>query len=49
MNIKGSYTIQAGNKIIRGNNIITLLGESFFMNRAINNEFNPQVTVVFKQ
>lgn len=41
MNIKGSYTIRAGDNIIRGNNLITLLGESFFLNRAINNEFNP--------
>lgn len=47
MNIKGSYVIRAGNKIIRGNNIITLLGESFFMNRAINNEFDPLKYIVF--
>lgn len=47
MNIHGSYTIRVGNKIIRGNNIITLLGESFFMNRAINNEFDPIKYIVF--
>lgn len=41
INIKGSYVIQAGKNILRGDNIITLLGESFFLNRAINNEFNP--------
>ena len=47
MNINGSYIIRSGSKIIRGNNIITLLGESFFMNRAINNEFNPIKYLVF--
>lgn len=47
MNIQGSYVIRIGEKIIRGNNIITLLGESFFMNRAINNEFNPIKYIVF--
>ena len=41
MIITGHYTIKAGNHIIHGDNIITLLGESFFLNRAINNEFNP--------
>ena len=41
MNIKGHYTIKCGEKIIRGNNLITLLGESFFMNRSVNNEFEP--------
>lgn len=46
MNIKGSYTIRAGDKVIRGQNIITLLGESFFLNRAINNEFNPLSYIV---
>lgn len=41
INIKGSYVIRIGDNIIKRNNIITLLGESFFLNRAINNEFNP--------
>lgn len=41
MNIKGHYTIKCGEKVIRGNNLITLLGESFFMNRSVNNEFEP--------
>ena len=41
MNIKGHYTIKCGEKIIRGTNLITLLGESFFMNRSVNNEFEP--------
>ena len=41
MIITGNYTIKAGNHIIHGHNIITLLGESFFLNRAINSEFNP--------
>lgn len=41
MNIKGHYTIKCGEKVIRGTNLITLLGESFFMNRSVNNEFEP--------
>lgn len=41
MNIVGSYTIRCGKNIIQKHNLITLLGESFFLNRAINNEFNP--------
>ena len=45
--LKGSYIIKAGETILRkGNNIITLLGESFFLNRAINNEFTPIQYVV---
>ena len=44
---KGSYTIRAGETLIReGHNIITLLGESFFLNRAINNEFTPITYIV---
>ena len=27
--------------VISGENLITLFGESFFMNRCINDEFNP--------
>lgn len=41
MNLKGHYKITCGDKTIIGENIITLLGELFFLNRAINNEFNP--------
>lgn len=41
MKLQGSYTIRAGNKIFQGHNLITLLGESFFLNRAINTEFEP--------
>ena len=47
INVKGSYVIRAGDNIIRRNNIITLLGESFFLNRAINNEFTPIQYIVF--
>ena len=47
MSIRGSYVIRAGNNIIRRNNIITLLGESFFLNRAVNNEFDPIKYIVF--
>lgn len=47
MSIHGSYVIKAGDKVIRRNNLITLLGESFFMNRAINNEFDPIKYIVF--
>ncbi|WP_299523224.1 hypothetical protein [uncultured Methanobrevibacter sp.] len=49
MNIKGKYTfnIQVQNMFInktiriRGENIITMLGESFFLNRWVNGEFKP--------
>ena len=41
MNIKGYYSIKIGDKIIRGHNLITFLGESFFLHRMINNEFEP--------
>lgn len=38
--MKGYYQFKQNNKVIlRGNNLITLLGESFFLNRLINNEF----------
>lgn len=39
--ITGYYTITAGNKSLTKHNIITLLGESFFLNRMINNKLNP--------
>ena len=43
--IKGSYTfkipLKNGTvKLIQGNNLITFFGTSFFLNRAINEEFN---------
>ena len=42
MNITGSYIIRQGDTIlVQQKNIITNLGESFFMNRAINTEFKP--------
>ena len=46
MNIKGYYTIKIGDKIIRGQNLITKLGESFFLHRMIDNEFNPVQYIV---
>lgn len=40
--IKGHYKFHTQDKVIMENdNLITLLGESFFMNRWINNEFEP--------
>ena len=40
--IKGHYCFkQNGQIILEGDNLITFLGESFFLNRAINNHFNP--------
>jgi hypothetical protein len=49
MDITGKYTINIPIQTmfintsckVHGENIITLLGESFFMNRCINDEFNP--------
>jgi len=42
MKIHGSYVFKQKDKILlTGNNIITLLGESFFMNRAVNQHFDP--------
>lgn len=42
MRIKGHYCFkQNGEIILEGDNLITLLGESFFLNRAINNQFEP--------
>lgn len=42
MKIHGSYVFKQKDKILlTGNNIITLLGESFFMNRAVNQYFDP--------
>lgn len=40
--LRGHYCFRQNDKIIlEGDNLITLLGESFFLNRAINNHFNP--------
>ena len=40
--IHGHYCFKQNDKVIlEGDNLITLLGESFFLNRAINNHFNP--------
>lgn len=42
MKIHGRYVFKQQDKIIlEGNNLITLLGESFFMNRAVNQHFEP--------
>jgi hypothetical protein len=42
MNYTGKYCFKQDGKIIlEGENLITLLGESFFMNRAINEHFEP--------
>ena len=42
MRIKGHYCFkQDGEIVLEGDNLITLLGESFFLNRAINNQFEP--------
>jgi len=42
MKLHGSYVFKQRDKIIlKGNNIITLLGESFFMNRSVNQHFEP--------
>lgn len=42
MKIKGHYRFkQNGEILFEGDNLITLLGESFFLNRAINNQFEP--------
>lgn len=42
MRIKGHYCFkQDGEILFEGDNLITLLGESFFLNRAINNQFEP--------
>lgn len=47
INIKGSYIIKAGDKTYRSDNLITLLGESFFLNRAVNSLFDPIEYIVF--
>ena len=42
INITGEYTFKQDDKVIlKGHNLITLIGESFFMNRWINDEFSP--------
>ena len=42
MILEGFYKIsQKNNVLCEGHNIITLLGESFFLHRAIDSEFNP--------
>lgn len=42
LNIKGKYVFRQNGKVIfKGENIITTLGESFFLNRMINDNFNP--------
>lgn len=42
INIKGVYSFkQDGCIIFEGSNLITFYGESFFLNRCINNSYNP--------
>lgn len=41
-NVKGKYKItQEDHIIVEGENLITFYGESFFLNRCINNTLNP--------
>lgn len=48
MNIVGEYNITQDNRtVVNGKNIITSLGESFFLNRWINNEYNPITSIQF--
>ena len=48
INIKGSYVFrQNGQIILEGENLITFYGESFFLNRPINNNFNTMKYIVF--
>lgn len=47
INIKGSYVFrQNGQVILKGTNLITFYGESFFLNRPINNNFNTMKYIV---
>lgn len=47
MNVTGSYTIRQGERIlVESKNIITNLGEAFFINRAVNTEFDPLQYIV---
>lgn len=47
MNIIGSYIIKQGERVlVHQKNIITNLGEAFFMNRAVNTEFDPLQYIV---
>ena len=40
--LHGSYVFKQKDKVLfKGDNLITLLGESFFMNRAVNEHFGP--------
>ena len=42
INVKGKYVFRQEDKVIySGENIITFLGESFFINRCINDDLNP--------
>ena len=42
LHIKGHYRfMQNGKMLFENDNILTTLGESFFLNRAINNQFEP--------
>ena len=46
-NVKGKYKfLQDEVVILEGENLITFLGESFLLNRCINDEFNPMKYIV---
>lgn len=46
-NITGKYLFKQDGKIIKeGYNLITFLGESFFINRCINDQLNPIQSIV---
>ena len=47
MNLIGHYEINLGDEVITGTNLITFYGESFFLNRAINEEYQPIKYIVF--
>ena len=47
INIKGCYVFkQNGKVILEGNNLITFQGESFFLNRPLNENFNTMKYIV---
>lgn len=47
INIKGSYIFRQNGKIIfEGDNLITFQGESFFLNRPLNENFNTMKYIV---
>ena len=45
--IKGTYTLHNGKSYFQKKNLITLLGDSFFLNRMITNQIKPIEYIVF--